>query len=283
MTLPKVNSVAAKGRVGEDMDEILNTRIKELISRYPEVGTVLDTFGVACVTCAVGTCLLKDILEIHRLSPEDEQRMMTRIAGILYPDRHIEIPLKKKAPVQQAESLSYSPPMQRLVNEHKLIKRLLAVLPAMLRGLDLGAEEGRELALSSVDFIRSFADKYHHAKEEDILFKCFDENLDILKVMHEDHEAGRAHVRAVLEAVKRRDTADAAEHLKAYRELLTEHIKKEDEILYPWLDRQLSDTQVGRLFSAFNEADGLLADAPLKGEDFVRRMEQRFGGEEQKH
>jgi hypothetical protein len=64
------------------MDEILNARIKELINRYPEVGQVLNDFGVACVTCAVGTCLLKDILNIHRLSPEDEQRMMARIEGV---------------------------------------------------------------------------------------------------------------------------------------------------------------------------------------------------------
>lgn len=264
------------------MDEILNTRIKELIGRYPEVGNLLNEFGVACVACAVGTCLLKDILEIHRLTPEDEQRMMTRIAGILYPDRRVEIPLRKKEHVQDAKGPSFSPPMKMLVNEHKLIKRLLVVLPAMIRGLDLGAEEGRQVALSGVDFIRSFADRYHHAKEEDILFKCFDENLDILKVMLEDHEAGRAHVRAVLDAVRSQDTAAAGEHLMAYRELLTEHIKKEDEVLYPWLDRQLSDAQVGRLFAAFNEVNEPLTDAHLRGEVFVQQMEQRFTGAERR-
>ena len=258
------------------MDEILGARIKELISRYPEGGNVLNDFGVACVTCAVGTCLLKDILDIHRLSPEDEQKMMIRIAAIVYPDRHVVVPLKKQESARKAKHPSYSPPMQKLVDEHKLIKRLLALIPVMLRGLDLNTGDGRQLALSSADFIRSFADKYHHAKEEDILFKCFDQSLDILKVMHDDHETARAHVRAILDSVNRMDTAGAVEHLTAYLELLTEHINKEDEVLYPWMDRQLSDTQIGQLFAAFNEVDGRLADARRRSEDFVLTMEHRF-------
>jgi hemerythrin-like domain-containing protein len=259
------------------MDEILNTRIKEVISRYPEVGTVLSEFGVACVTCAVGTCLLKDILDIHRFAPEDEQRMMTRIAGIIYPGRSVVVPLRKTAPTPKTKALVYSPPLQAHVDEHKLIKRLLVLIPAMVRSLDLDSEEGCQLALCTADFIRSFADKYHHAKEEDILFKNCDEATDIINVMLSDHEAGRAHVRAILDAVERRDTANAAEHLKAYGALLTEHIKREDEVLYPWLDGQLSDTQVGRLFDAFNEADGRASDTRRRCEAFIQRVEHRFG------
>ena len=258
------------------MEEIMGARIKELIARYPEVGAVLNDFGVACVTCAVGTCLLKDILNIHRLSPDDEQKMMTRIAGIIYPGRNIVVPLRKSEPAEKAPALSYSPPVQRLVDEHKVIKRLLGVLPAMLADLDLKTEQGRKLALDSVDFIRSFADKYHHAKEEDLLFKYFDENLDILKVMHSDHETGRAHVRAVVKAVEDRNTEEAVTHLKAYRELLTEHIRKEDEVLYPWLDRQLTDSQVGRLFTAFGEVDERFADTRLRCENTVATLEHRF-------
>ncbi len=106
-----------------------------------------------------------------------------------------------------------------------------------------------------IDFIRSYADKFHHAKEEEILFKYFDENLDILKSMLEDHTKARGHVRALVEAVEKREKKRIIEHLNAYRELLTEHIKKEDEILYPWMDRGLTMKQVGELFSRFDEVD----------------------------
>jgi hemerythrin-like domain-containing protein len=59
-----------------------------------------------------------------------------------------------------------------------------------------------------------------------------------------------------------------------HRELLLEHIKKEDEILYPWIDRGLSDAQVGRLFSRFSEIDREFADRPVVQEQFIRQTEQ---------
>ena len=259
------------------MDEILGARIKEIISEYPEVGGVLNDYGVTCVTCAVGTCLLKDILSIHHLSPTDEQKMMTRIAEIVYPGRNMPIPIRKREAVVESWKLTYSPALQVLVKEHQLIKRLLAVLPGMIRGLDLDNSAGQEMVSSCVSFIQEYADKYHHAKEEDILFKYFDANLDILKVMRDEHETGRGHIRAVLAAAKRRDTADAVAHLNAYSALLTGHIRKEDEVLYPWLDRQLSDSQVGKLFAECGEVDEKFAAVRKRSESVVVDLERQFG------
>jgi hemerythrin-like domain-containing protein len=166
--------------------------------------------------------------------------------------------------------------MKKLVDEHVLIKRWVALIPEVINNLDVESEEGRQLLSDGVDFIRSYADKYHHAKEEEILFKYFDEDLDILKVMHEDHERGRSHVRAILEALERKDKATIAEHLNAYRELLKEHIKKEDEILYPWMDRNLSDTQIGELFSEFNTTDEQIGYSPDKYEVFINHLEKQY-------
>ncbi len=132
------------------------------------------------------------------------------------------------------------------------------------------------MCFDGIDFIRSYADKYHHAKEEEILFKYFDEDLDILRVMHEDHEQARGHVKAILEAIDRKDKAAIAKHLKAYRELLTEHIKKEDEILYPWMDKNLSITQIGELFSKFNETDKQIGYSPTKYGEFIDRLGEKF-------
>lgn len=130
--------------------------------------------------------------------------------------------------------------------------------------------------MDGVDFIRSYADKYHHAKEEEILFKYFDEDLDILKVMHEDHKQARSHVKAILEALDRKDKTAIAEHFNAYGDLLNEHIKKEDEILYPWMDKNLSVTQIGELFSKFNEADEQIGYSSAKYEEFINRFEDKF-------
>jgi hemerythrin-like domain-containing protein len=140
----------------------------------------------------------------------------------------------------------------------------------------VASEQGRQLIIDGIDFIRSYADKYHHAKEEEILFKYFDENLDIIKAMQQDHENARARVRAMLEAVDGKDKETIAENLNAYRELLTDHIKKEDEILYPWMDRNLSITQIGELFSKFSGKDEELSDTPGKYEAFINKLEEKY-------
>jgi hemerythrin-like domain-containing protein len=263
------------------MEEYLNKGIKEVINEFPEVGEILDEYSIGCGPCSVGTCLLKDIVEIHNLPADEEQMMMARIAKTIYPDKVIEIPsrIERKTETKPKE-IKYSPPMKKLVDEHVLIKKWVALIPEVIKNLDLESEEGGQLILDGVDFIRTYADKYHHAKEEEILFKYFDETLDILKVIQEDHTQARGHVKATLEARERKDKAAIAEHLTAYAELLTEHIKKEDEILYPWMDRNLSITQIGELFSKFDETDEQMGDSPTKYEAFINNVEEKIKKEE---
>ncbi|MDP6156161.1 MAG: hemerythrin domain-containing protein [Candidatus Thermoplasmatota archaeon] len=253
------------------MEEYLNRGIKEIIKEFPKIGEILDGYGIGCAPCSVGTCLLKDIVEIHDLSPEDEQEMMGRIAGIIYPDRKMEIPLRKKKTHTNKE-IKYSPPLKKLVDEHRLIKRWVALIPGIIKKVDVERADDRTLVLSGVEFIQQYADRYHHAKEEDILFKYFDEEQDVIKAMLEDHKKARSHVRALLKGLEERNNAAVKEHLRAYAELLTEHIKKEDEILYPWMDRQLTIGQIGTLFTKFGEVDMKHQDLHKNYEKIIDRF-----------
>ncbi len=259
------------------MDTYLNTPIIEVITRFPEVGTILVEYEVGCVTCPVGTCLLKDVVSIHDLPPETETVLMARIAAAVSqapsaepgvaPDASGAAPsageaaVPASAPVAAAASpvrrrqFTYSPPMHALIDEHVLIKRWVALIPGLLQVIDLDRAADRQLVLDGVDFIRSYADRFHHAKEEDILFKYFDEDSAVIQAMLADHEAARAHVRELAAAVDHRDYAGVSEHLTAYGELLSGHIEREDEILYPWMDRELTTGQVGEMFSRFAGVD----------------------------
>jgi len=258
------------------VDRIFNRDIKGLIDEFPEVGTILESFQVGCTTCQVGTCLLKDIVDIHPLSPEDELDLMTQIAEVIYPGQEIEIKIPERKSVASEGAYQYSPPMKKLVEEHQWILRLLALIPTLIEHCDLSLEADQQRMLDSVDFIRSYADKYHHAKEEDILFTYFDESLDILQVMFEDHKTARAHVAAIHTAIETQDTASLASHLTAYGELLKDHIKREDEILYPWLDKQLSIQQVGQMFAQFAEVDEQMEAKAQACQQFIVALEETF-------
>ncbi|TVM00610.1 MAG: hypothetical protein CV087_13505 [Candidatus Brocadia sp. WS118] len=259
------------------MENVLNKEIKKIIDSCPEVGRILDEYGIGCVPCSVGSCLLKDVVGIHNLDPEKEATLMYRIEKAIYPDRNVAKPVidatKKAAP----KKITYSPPVKKLVDEHVLIKRLLALIPTIADYIETSMKVDKDLVLRCVDFIRTYADKYHHMKEEDILFKYVDEKAEIIQVMYKDHDTGRGYIRQVVEGAEKGNKAQIKQNMLAYRELLTQHIKKEDEILYPWIDRQLSTTQVGEMFRRCNEADASVGEElPKKYEKFIADLEEKF-------
>lgn len=53
--------------------------IQDVIRDYPEIGEILSRFEIACVTCKVGICLLKDVVSIHGLSKDDEAKIEQEI------------------------------------------------------------------------------------------------------------------------------------------------------------------------------------------------------------
>lgn len=261
--------------------EYLDKNVKDIIGECPPVAELLDEHGIGCATCGLGTCRLKDIVEIHDLDADDETALLAGIAAALFPGCEVEIPLLERKPKAATGSAAYSPPMEKLVEEHRLIKRWVAAIPAFIEQLDVETEAGRETVRRGIDFIRSFADKYHHAKEEDLLFKCFDEKLDIIQTMYADHEKARSLVREMLVALERRDRSTLVRDLAAYRDLLTEHVRKEDEVLYRWMDRNLTMKQVGELFSRFAEVDREFGDTPETQRKFINELETLLRNKEE--
>jgi hemerythrin-like domain-containing protein len=258
------------------MDKYLNTGVKDVIREFPTVGEILAAYGIGCVPCTAGSCLLKDVVDIHHLAPDAKAEMLARVAGVIYPDRAVDIPAPAAQTAKEARQISYSPPLQKLVNEHVVIKRWLALVPQIVARLDQKGDEFRPVLRQAVEFLRNYADAYHHAKEEEILFAGLDGKLDIIATMRQEHERARQLVQRLAAGIETSDLQTVRTCLLEHRELLLEHIRKEDEILYPWIDRGLSDTQVGRLFSRFRDVDQEFGGQPAQYEGFVRQTEQRL-------
>ncbi len=256
------------------MREQLERNIKELMDQCPALGGVLEAAGIGCTTCSLGTCRVKDILEIHDLDTARTRALLQGMGEIIYGEAPFEVPvLERKASEPRT---TFCPPIARMVEEHVWIKRLLARIPDLLAALRrdwAGAAPQVERALV---FIRTYADRYHHAKEEDLLFAYFDRDSDILRAMCQDHAEGRDHVRNVAEGLAARDLDRVEHHLRAYGELLAGHIQREDTILYPWMDRSLSTRQVGELYSACLEVERRFGPEPVAQEAFVLKLEAGF-------
>ena len=57
----------------------------------------------------------------------EEQELMARIAKVINPDREVKTPRIERKREAGPKEISYSPPMKKLVNEHVLIKRWVAM------------------------------------------------------------------------------------------------------------------------------------------------------------
>lgn len=155
-----------------------------------------------------------------------------------------------------------------LMQEHRLIEKALDAMAGWVAtlGAQGGSDEKAELG-RFVSFIQGFADSYHHSKEEDILFVAmgehgFPRHAGPIAVMLQEHDLGRSFV-GVLDGLAqqsaawsdedRNTVATTAQELSA---MLRQHIRKEDQVLYPMADTRLPapvQEEMFRRFQAFEE------------------------------
>ena len=64
-------------------DALDQKAIKDVVSEHPDIGAILARYEIGCVTCGVGICLLKDVVSIHGLPPEDERAIEQEITEYL--------------------------------------------------------------------------------------------------------------------------------------------------------------------------------------------------------
>ncbi|MEM2917898.1 MAG: hemerythrin domain-containing protein [Candidatus Altiarchaeota archaeon] len=145
-----------------------------------------------------------------------------------------------------------------LKEEHKIIEKMLDILEKISENSKIEKEVNYEHLAEIVDFIRTFADKCHHHKEEDLLFPAM-ERAGIPKedgpigVMLTEHEIGRAYVREIASGIEQKDKEKIEKNASSYITLLREHIFKENNILYMMADAHLSDKTQNELFNKFKK------------------------------
>lgn len=128
--------------------------------------------------------------------------------------------------------------------EQRDIEKVLRALEGICERLDRGRHVAPALLTEVVDFISTVADDCHHRKEEKCPFSALEgagmpREGGAVGVMFLDHEIGRGLVRTMAGAVEDyregfepagRRFSDAA---RRFAEHLTQHIAKEDNVLFP--------------------------------------------------
>jgi hemerythrin-like domain-containing protein len=151
--------------------------------------------------------------------------------------------------------------------EHRLIERMVKLLKDHAKAVEAGVPPDEELLRAAVDFFRVYADRTHHGKEEDILFKALaerelsDEHRRIMDELVDEHKTARRLV-GELEAAGEKAAAAGGEAADEVQDCLgrlvalyVPHIEKEDKHFFLPVMDYFSDEEQQEMLAAFREFD----------------------------
>lgn len=129
--------------------------------------------------------------------------------------------------------------------EHRLIEKMIRLIGSLVDHAESIRKIDPVAIDTAVDFIRTYADKTHHGKEEDILFRDLarkdltpGDALTMTELI-EEHKYGRKTVSELVAARNEYAQGDSSafgtiiEKLKAISEFYPPHIEKEDKVFFP--------------------------------------------------
>jgi hemerythrin-like domain-containing protein len=158
-------------------------------------------------------------------------------------------------------------PIAPLMLEHRLIERMIKAIGLDIRSLDETGKVEPQFIDLTVDFMKTYADRCHHGKEEDILFSLLAEkdisspDRKTMNELIEDHAHARAMVNRLVEARGRyakRGRVVAGEVLSIMKEIVSfypAHIEREDRHFFIPCMEYFTDHEQDDMFEAFAEFD----------------------------
>lgn len=153
-------------------------------------------------------------------------------------------------------------PTEDLINEHNEIKEMLSVMSKIARNIESGQDFDTGDIEKIIDFLRIFADKCHHGKEETALFPALvlagiPQDNGPIGVMLQEHNIGRGYVNGLIAGVEdlKNNFVNCkgliAACLTNYVNLLQNHIQKEENILFPMANKVLDKQIQNEVFNQF--------------------------------
>jgi hemerythrin-like domain-containing protein len=173
-----------------------------------------------------------------------------------------------------------------LMVEHRLIERMLFLIRGSLRQIESTHKVDPVFVDTAVDFIRMYADRTHHGKEEDILFRDLSKRLlsaedqRVMSELIEEHVFGRETTRALVDANTRYRTGDESSlaeitsRLHTLVEFYPKHIEKEDKIFFPASRAYFTGEEDQAMLAEFWEFDRKMIHEKYKSvvEDLKKRQ-----------
>jgi hemerythrin-like domain-containing protein len=152
-----------------------------------------------------------------------------------------------------------------LYDEHAVIVNVLSSVKQAGNLIEQNPDEYEKLIHQLIHFFRTYADQYHHHKEEEILFPEMvkqNEMLEngVIQEMLENHDDFRSMIQDIEEKLNSKNYQGAQSGLIDYSEALLNHIAAENEELFPMAETLFSDDELRNIKFRFEDNDRTLGD-----------------------
>jgi hemerythrin-like domain-containing protein len=174
-----------------------------------------------------------------------------------------------------------------LMVEHRVIERMIALMRKEVERIQAEGDMNRAFIETAVDFIRVYADRTHHGKEEDILFRelaAKDMNprhKGMMRKLIAEHGQARDMTRSLVAA---RDAFVAGDKealgrvvssMLSLAEFYPKHIAKEDLDFFPAAMDYLTASEQDSMLELFQDFDRVMIHAKYKS--VVEELEDGIG------
>ncbi|MFP4384268.1 MAG: hemerythrin domain-containing protein [Spirochaetia bacterium] len=158
-------------------------------------------------------------------------------------------------------------PRGPLMIEHRLIEKMLNLTGREIQRIKEDRDVDSVFIDTIVDFIRTYADRTHHGKEEDILFEALeekeisDDDDRVMKELVNEHVQARNVVGQLVDAKEAYVDGDkesintVTEKLSWLIDFYPKHIVKEDEKFFPDTEKYFTDKELDDMLEEFWDFD----------------------------
>ena len=174
---------------------------------------------------------------------------------------------------------------QDLKNEHDAILNVLKIVDKVVSTDTKDEDQIFKFGNELIYFLKTFADKCHHGKEEDHLFKALNakgisSEGGPIAVMLYEHKLGREYISLMDKSLEAKDLADFKTNATKYRDLLISHIGKENNVLFMMTDKLLDEAAQNDLFEKFEQHEETVIGHGVHEElhAMIHKWEDEFSG-----
>lgn len=168
--------------------------------------------------------------------------------------------------------------LEVLYEEHAIIINAIDAAKKASQLIEKKPGEYEDNIRRLIDFFRTYADQFHHHKEEEILFPEMAKRNELLKgsILHEmleNHADFRIQIKEIEQLLNKKEYSSAQAILNSYTDALLNHIAAENEEVFPMAESLFNDKELQTIQFRFMDTDSNLGlNKKSKYADWTRSL-----------